>query len=100
MAVALAERLRKAAAPWEPAGNDTHYLAIAREALAFAREQLPTREQLAGILYDNFSEARTPGSWDERVKEDPEDQDGDRAPFLFQADAILRDLRARLGENG
>jgi hypothetical protein len=45
---ALAERLRKAAAPWEPAGNDTHYLALAREALTFVREQRPKIVCLCG----------------------------------------------------
>ena len=50
--------------------------ALAREALAFAREQLPTWEQIALVIEHHAHGA-------------------DNA-----ADAILRDLRARLGERG
>jgi hypothetical protein len=96
MAVALAERLRKAAAPWEPAGNDTHYLALAREALAFARDLLPTREEAGRALFDEVQRQQNDvTAWD-----DPIILEATRESYRQEADAILRDLRARLGEKG
>ena len=72
--------------------------ACAREALAFVAEQLPTREEVAAVLYENFSEEHTPGMWAARVADDPTDEVDERSPFLFQADALLRGLRERLGQ--
>ena len=50
--------------------------ALAREALAFVAEQLPTREEIARIL--GHSQMLRENEWQ-------------------QADALLRDLRGRLG---
>lgn len=84
---ALAERLVKKngqirgdhPAPWE---------VLAREALAFAREQLP-REQIARWLYGEFARSKV-CSWGPLSHEE-------RQGWLAKADALLRDLRARLG---
>ncbi len=73
----LAERLRWVSLPWGQgtiALTDEGYDALAREALAVVAEALPTREEIAEIVGWGYA--------------------SDGSPC---AEAVLRDLRKRLG---
>ncbi len=81
----LAERLADEAAMHPPTQENDFVIVdweqVAREALAFAREQLPTLEKVADLVGEPFAEP----------------DDGMREFDLHVAAAILRDLHARLG---
>ena len=75
----------------------THYLCT--EALAFAREQMPTREEIAALCWDEDHDhgkskyGITLRTMSAKPAENPEEWAG----YQENADALLRELRTRLG---
>ncbi len=94
----LAERLRTVRSTpvytWDRIAHDAEqYLeGLAREALAVVAEQLPTREEIAQTIYESDPRTQKWPAW-QALDASPQLRDD----WFVLADAILRDLRERLG---
>ena len=89
----LAERLQVAIDGWRLIHNTPIPVEeLAREALAFVAERLMTREEVAELLYRASPQTGRWPTWEELDR-----ATALRAEWFTMADALLRDLRERLG---